>query len=289
MRAKILVADDAPQYRNMLARSLCEDGFEVEAVDDGQEALEHIGEHSPDAVVCDIVMPRMSGFAVLEAVRQVNRRLPFILTSTWDSDCARQQAAQLGASAFVAKDTQMQELMRTVRRCVEQSASMPRPVAAPREEPLAEVRLALNNDPEVVLPRFCQEAACVLRQFESTRRVKLAQAVADAVRVAMCCGNLEIVPQGPLDSTVDTFVRRRAAREPYCNRQVVLLAVLEPRRLRVAITDQGRGCDYRTLEESHLAGSRTTFGRILFHRDGRSFELVHEYGNRCQSATNSGG
>ena len=68
--ATILVADDSWLSRQMLDKILKEAGHEVVQANDGVEALEKIGRHTPDCLLLDLLMPEMDGFAVLAELRK---------------------------------------------------------------------------------------------------------------------------------------------------------------------------------------------------------------------------
>lgn len=67
---KILVADDQPELRMVLAERLKRRGYDVEVAADGLEALEKAKEFKPDLVILDVMMPKMDGFKVLERFKK---------------------------------------------------------------------------------------------------------------------------------------------------------------------------------------------------------------------------
>src|SRR5260370_7585438 len=81
-KEKILVVDDEPSIRKYLQTLLEVDGFEVEAVSSGKEALEKgkKGER-PDFIILDVLMPEMNGIDTLKELMQVDRSLNVILLS----------------------------------------------------------------------------------------------------------------------------------------------------------------------------------------------------------------
>ena len=79
----VLVVDDEPAIREILTLLLAEEGYEVIAAADGQEALDHLAHHCPDVIVSDIRMPRLHGLAMVERLRADGLATPVILTSTW--------------------------------------------------------------------------------------------------------------------------------------------------------------------------------------------------------------
>jgi DNA-binding NarL/FixJ family response regulator len=105
-RAKILCVEDDRETAALIAEELVERGFEVRTAHNGQEGLLAILKDKPDLILCDISMPIMSGFEVLERLNEVAPQLghiPFVfLTALTDRD-NELQGRQLGADDYVTK------------------------------------------------------------------------------------------------------------------------------------------------------------------------------------------
>lgn len=101
----ILVVDDSLTVRRASQRLLERHGYEVALARDGIEALALLRERTPAAMLLDIEMPRMDGFALLAAVRDDPqlRELPVVMITSRIADRHRQRAQQLGASAYMGK------------------------------------------------------------------------------------------------------------------------------------------------------------------------------------------
>ena len=69
MSARILVVDDTPRNRKLLADLLTASGYEVVLAASGPEALQRVADERPDLVLLDVVMPQMSGYEVCRAIR----------------------------------------------------------------------------------------------------------------------------------------------------------------------------------------------------------------------------
>lgn len=80
-RARLLVVDDDASIREVSAAMLTEEGYEVWTAEDGIHALEVLLEFSPDLVITDLRMPRMSGFELLKIMRERFPHLPLIAVS----------------------------------------------------------------------------------------------------------------------------------------------------------------------------------------------------------------
>jgi twitching motility two-component system response regulator PilG len=94
----ILVVDDDGAIRELVATILEDDGYTVVTAEDGFDALAKLSERRVDLVVCDVMMPRMSGFQVVAELRRRGLFLPVILMSA-----APQYADQLGGITFLRK------------------------------------------------------------------------------------------------------------------------------------------------------------------------------------------
>ena len=98
----VLVVDDEPQVRSVVQQCLTEAGFEVRAAADGRQALEMMqSQPRPDAIVLDLLMPVMSGFEVLSALRIMPgwATIPVVVLSA-STDYS---AEHLGAAALLQK------------------------------------------------------------------------------------------------------------------------------------------------------------------------------------------
>ncbi len=116
---KILIADDEPNIVISLEYLMQREGHEVLVARDGEEALQMISEHEPDLVLLDAMMPKKSGFEVLQAVRAEHPDLKIIMLTAKgrDTDIAKGQA--LGADAYVVKPFSTRELAEQVRQMLD--------------------------------------------------------------------------------------------------------------------------------------------------------------------------
>jgi chemosensory pili system protein ChpA (sensor histidine kinase/response regulator) len=119
----ILVVDDSINVRRYLALTLEKAGYQVEQARDGQEAVERLcGGLRVQAVVCDVEMPRLDGYGVLETLRARAdfELLPITMLTSRSSDKHRKLAMNLGASAYFAKPYTEQELLQTLKALIYQ-------------------------------------------------------------------------------------------------------------------------------------------------------------------------
>lgn len=113
----VLVAEDDPELRELVALTLTDAGMDVEQARDGHEALAHVVARKPDLVLLDMRMPGMDGRAFCAALRELGElgEPPHVVVMT-AGDRAAQTAAEVGAVSWLAKPFDIDELVATVRR-----------------------------------------------------------------------------------------------------------------------------------------------------------------------------
>ncbi|MBL8865531.1 MAG: response regulator, partial [Planctomycetia bacterium] len=117
----VLLVDDSPSVRRVLAALAERQGWTAIAAKDGVEALELLRRGPlPDIVLSDVEMPRMDGFELLGSIRgQANlARLPVVMITSRAAEKHRRKAMDLGASAYVTKPYQDEALIDIVRHLV---------------------------------------------------------------------------------------------------------------------------------------------------------------------------
>ena len=110
----ILVIDDDADIRRSLSRELALAGYDTLAAADGVEGRELFEHHHPDLVVTDMAMPRADGFAVISAVRRIDRT-PVLVLSVRGEEEDKVRALDLGADDYVTKPFSLRELLARVR------------------------------------------------------------------------------------------------------------------------------------------------------------------------------
>ena len=147
---KILIAEDEPSLRENLQLMLELEGYEVSAACDGVDALEQARAHCPDLLISDVMMPRLDGFGLVEALRQdaATALLPIIiLTAKADHGDVR-LGMTLGADDYLIKPYRRDELLDAIGTRLSRS----RQVAQATVRHQDEIRLALQFDPLTSLP-----------------------------------------------------------------------------------------------------------------------------------------
>ncbi len=117
---RILVVDDSLTMRKVLSRLLEREGFEVIVAKDGIDAMQMLLENTPDAILTDIEMPRMDGFALARNIRDDARtaKTPLIMISSRTADKHQSLAKEIGVDAFFGKPVHDDDLINMVTELI---------------------------------------------------------------------------------------------------------------------------------------------------------------------------
>ena len=117
VRGHILVADDEPLNLRVVADFLRVQGFEVQGVGDGQQALDALAKRHYDLLILDVMMPRLSGFEVCRIVRETYSalELPILLLSAKNQTSDIVTGLEAGANDYVGKPVERSELLARVQ------------------------------------------------------------------------------------------------------------------------------------------------------------------------------
>ncbi|WP_238366603.1 phosphate regulon transcriptional regulator PhoB [Mesobacterium pallidum] len=113
----VLLVEDEPAQREVLAYNLEAEGFDVVSADNGEDALLLFDEEGPDVVVLDWMMPQLSGIEVCRRLksRPESRGVPIIMLSARSEEVDRVRGLETGADDYVIKPYSVRELMARVR------------------------------------------------------------------------------------------------------------------------------------------------------------------------------
>jgi DNA-binding response OmpR family regulator len=112
---KLLLAKDTADLNRALTAILRHEGYAVDSVFDGEEALRHIQTDSYDAIILDIMMPKMNGITVLRETRNLNIITPVLLLTAKAEIDDRVDGLDAGADDYLTKPFSMKELLARVR------------------------------------------------------------------------------------------------------------------------------------------------------------------------------
>ncbi|MDV6014297.1 response regulator transcription factor [Haloechinothrix sp. LS1_15] len=141
---RILVVDDDRAVRESLRRSLEFNGYTVELASDGTQALDAIIANRPDAMVLDVMMPRLDGLEVARKLRSAGDDLPILVLTARDTVSDRVSGLDAGADDYLPKPFALEELLARLRALLRRVSAE----AAASEENAPSLRFAdLALDP----------------------------------------------------------------------------------------------------------------------------------------------
>jgi two-component system NtrC family sensor kinase len=162
--SKVLVVDDDPVNLKLLKIRLTRLGFEVDTAPDGMQALAHARKTPPDAIVSDVLMPRLDGFRLCAALKKDRRlgRVPIVLTSSaYQETEDRRLARAAGASAFVLRTPDFKAVIEALQDVLH------------RERPSRTPKAAGEADEDYVHRVIRQLERQVVRNGDLARRLAL--------------------------------------------------------------------------------------------------------------------
>jgi two-component system response regulator MprA len=119
---RILVVDDDRAVREALRRALTLAGYEVQAVHDGEQALESVVQSVPDAVVLDVGLPGIDGLEVCRRLRRLGNRVPILILTARDAVAERIDGLDVGADDYMVKPFDVGELKARLRALLRRSS-----------------------------------------------------------------------------------------------------------------------------------------------------------------------
>ncbi len=122
MSLVILIVDDEPNLPHQLARYLRKRSYEVYTAADGEAGLRELQKYTVDLVLLDVRLPKLSGLEVLAHIRKLEPELPVVMLTAYGDVQNAVAAMKLGASDYLLKGFDLEELLLVVQRVLETSA-----------------------------------------------------------------------------------------------------------------------------------------------------------------------
>jgi two-component system alkaline phosphatase synthesis response regulator PhoP len=126
--AKILIVEDEPNMVAGLRDNFEFEGYTVITARDGVEGLQRALDESPDLVVLDVMMPRMSGLEVCKQLRAKRGSIPIIMLTARGQEVDKVVGLELGADDYVTKPFSIRELLARVKAVLRRTATLPKEV-----------------------------------------------------------------------------------------------------------------------------------------------------------------
>jgi two-component system, OmpR family, response regulator len=171
MTRRVLLVDDDPHIRQLLAFAFDKAGFAVAEAGDGEAALAEVAREAPDLVVLDINMPRMDGLEVCRRLRSQGE-VPVLFLSSRDDEFDRVLGIELGADDYVTKPFSPREVVARANAILRRSAPKP---AAPAVSAAKITKGRLRLEPEAWTAHWdAAEVALTVSEFTLLKALALA-------------------------------------------------------------------------------------------------------------------
>ncbi|WP_435202253.1 response regulator transcription factor [Janibacter sp. GS2] len=121
----LLVVEDEPNIRELLATSLRFAGFEVEMAGDGATALDIVHRVEPDLIVLDVMLPDIDGFEVASRLRATERHQPILFLTARDSLDDKLKGLTVGGDDYVTKPFSLEEVIARIRVILRRTQDVP--------------------------------------------------------------------------------------------------------------------------------------------------------------------
>ncbi len=120
MSRKVLIVDDSKTVRTILEDTLSEAGYDVCVTDNGQGALDLVGDSYYDLLMTDLNMPQMGGLEFIAEVRKIpgRRFLPIVVLSSEDREMMGQRCSRAGASGYLQKPFDRDQVLNILKTII---------------------------------------------------------------------------------------------------------------------------------------------------------------------------
>jgi two-component system, OmpR family, response regulator len=135
---RILIVEDEPDLLRGLAKALREEGYAVDTAPDGEEGLFKATETAYDAIVLDVMMPKLDGFEMLEQLR-AKKRTPVLMLTARNRTPDRVRGLDTGADDYLAKPFDLDELLARLRALIRRCAGVATNVIAVGQDVVIDV------------------------------------------------------------------------------------------------------------------------------------------------------
>jgi DNA-binding response OmpR family regulator len=115
---RVLLVEDEPQAAHVLAKGLREQAYAVDVAADGEMALFQVGTNDYDALILDVMLPRVNGLAVCRSIRESGSGVPILMLTARDEIASRIEGLDCGADDYLIKPYDFRELMARLRALV---------------------------------------------------------------------------------------------------------------------------------------------------------------------------
>ena len=122
---RVLIVEDEPDLLSSLAKAFREEGYAIDTAEDGEEGLYKAESWDYDAVVLDVMLPKLDGWGVLQKLRKV-KKTPVLMLTARDSTRDRVRGLDTGADDYVVKPFDLAEVLARLRALIRRAAGQTR-------------------------------------------------------------------------------------------------------------------------------------------------------------------
>lgn len=124
---RVLVVEDEPDVRRAVSEYLREEGYAVDSANDGEDGRYKANAWDYDAILLDVMLPKIDGWALLAEIRKT-KKTPVLMLTARDTVSDRVRGLDTGADDYLVKPFELSELAARLRALIRRSAGQPRPV-----------------------------------------------------------------------------------------------------------------------------------------------------------------
>jgi CheY-like chemotaxis protein/anti-sigma regulatory factor (Ser/Thr protein kinase) len=250
----VLVVDDLPGDRRLVAEYLSEDGdLQLHFAADGAEALQTMRRQTPDLVVTDLMMPEVDGLELVRACRDRYPLVPVILMTSQGSEETVVQALRAGAASYVPKHACLRRLLSTVRNVLAVSGRRRRYSRVMECMTRAQCVFALESNSALFHPlvTYLQERTGDMGICDESDRTRIGVALEEALSNALYHGNLEVGSElrGEDNEAYRALILERLEQPPYRDRRIHVEVKMSRQDATFVIRDEGTGFDPSSLPD----------------------------------------
>ncbi len=239
---RILVVDDEDIIRQLLVRTLGENGYHVEAVEDAEVVPKKIKEDSFNLLIIDLKMPKVGGMDVLREIKSINPYIEVIIITGYPTIELAVEAVKIGAFDFICKPFDLEQMKTTVSRCLEKQKFSMNHVKLGELTRLFEISKTINIDTDIksLLARILDSAleivkakrGSILLRDENTGELTVSAARGLSEEIINNTNSFLSIPlvSKYLDSQENTLgvinIADKISQESFTEREQALLSVL---------------------------------------------------------------
>ncbi len=146
MDKRILIVDDEIPIAEILKINLEKEGYTTLVAHDGQTALDLALSEKPDAILLDVMLPKMDGFEVCRKIRENKYTTPILMLTARDEEVDKVLGLELGADDYITKPFSVRELMARVKANLRRSVNEPTEATSDDANTINAGRIVLNLD-----------------------------------------------------------------------------------------------------------------------------------------------